>query len=848
MKYLDKIKDFFTVKPESEDRKEALRLKYQVYRELLGHNNDFLSVVADMEEKLSGDYIFDRRYIVDGVESITNHIKELVTKINELTGGSYPGLYSTMSNIAGEIEKLLTRKKMVPSGEFTTTYDKLSKDMVNLAGGKNANLGEIKSRLGLPIPEGFAITSASYARFMAHNGFLEKINEKLADLSIEHMDEITKTGREIQEMVINAEIPKDMEDCITHTFKEVFGQRDVNLSVRSSAIEEDDEFSFAGAYATFLSVKPSMILEKYKSVIASLFSSRAIFYYKTKGFKETDIAMAVGVLEMVNAKAGGVMYSLDPNDPQSSTIIINAIRGLGKCVVDGCVEPEAYTIKRTEPLQITDKRIPEQYTMVVCSLDGTIEESPMPDELIGSATLSDDEVLTLARYAVALEDHYGTPQDVEWALDQNGKLVILQTRPLAGISYDMEDSVPPTINGRNLIISNGVIACRGVGHGKAFLLRTDDDLKNFPEGAVLVARNTSPKYVTIMNKASAIITDVGGSTGHMASLAREYHVPSVLDTGNATELIKPGQEVTVDAVNCNIYDGYVEELIKYGEKKRNPLKETVVFKTLEHVLKHVVPLNLTDPEAVEFTAENCKTYHDITRFIHEKAMNEMFKITDVDRLGSGTGAVRMNTGLPVEILVIDLGGGYEGTPNIVQPEQIRSEPFNSFFKGMGTMRWPQGAPLDVKGFIGLVAHSASIPENHYEIMAQCSFVFISEHYMNFSVRLGYHLSTVEAFSSDHLNDNYIRFHFKGGGAHIDRRLRRVRLISEILKALHFDSVSVRDDVIDASLSKYKRSFIMRKLLLLGKLTAYTKQLDMVMYNDSVTDMYIKSFIKDHIAE
>ncbi len=175
-------------------------------------------------------------------------------------------------------------------------------------------------------------------------------------------------------------------------------------------------------------------------------------------------------------------------------------------------------------------------------------------------------------------------------------------------------------------MTKGVIACKGVGFGKAFILRDEEDLKDFPEGAVLIAKHTSPKFVTVMNKASAIVTDVGSATGHMASLSREYQVPTILDTEVSTSIIQDGQEITVDAINCNIYEGRVSELLEYAQQKKEPFKETHLFKTLEKVLKWVVPLNLTDPDSENFSPEYCKTYHDITRFAHEMSMHEMFSI------------------------------------------------------------------------------------------------------------------------------------------------------------------------------------------------------------------------------
>jgi pyruvate,water dikinase len=459
-------------------------------------------------------------------------------------------------------------------------------------------------------------------------------------------------------------------------------------------------------------------------------------------------------------------------------------------------------------------------------------------------SLGCEQIKTLAEYAIAIENHYKAPQDIEWAIDKDGTPYILQTRPLL-ILKEKTRSVPTHIEGYNVLIDRGVIACKGIGFGKAYIIRTEDDLKDFPEGAVLVAKHTSTKYVTVMNKAKAIITDVGGATGHMASLTREFQVPTILDTEIATDVIKDDQELTVDAINCNVYEGHVKELKEFAEKRDEPFKSTQLFKTLEGVLKWVVPLNLVDPADENFKAESCKTLHDITRFAHQKAMQEMFTISEESP--EEVEPVRLVAGIPLLVYLIDLGGGIKVVSKQIVPEDISSRPFNAFLKGLVALQWPEPRHFGVKSFLGMVAHTAEIPEAELEKMAEESFSFVSKEYMNFSIKLGYHLSVVEAYTGENLNDNYIRFFFKGGGASRERRLRRVRLISGILKKIDF-RVKVTEDVIDAMLTKDKQSHLEEQLEVLGRLTVYTKQLDALMYDDKSTESYMEDFLKSHLTQ
>ncbi|MCX7793434.1 MAG: PEP-utilizing enzyme [Thermodesulfovibrionales bacterium] len=829
-----------------EEPEALFKKKYSAFQNLLNKNNQVLEIMADMEEKLSGEFLFDRHYIESNISALKAGVKEIIDNLNNISKNKYTALYDRFNHIVLSIEKALSRKKEVPVGDLVIPFESIDREMLDFVGGKNANLGEIRNRLKMSTPAGFAITAYGYKRFMEHNGLVEKIKRRLPDLQIDNIEQLNRISREIQYMVISAEIPEDLDIAISEAIEKLKIKRLLtsNLAVRSSALHEDGDFSFAGQYSTFLNVPPELVKSKYKEVMASLFTPQAIFYYKSKGFEEYEMIMSVGVMTMVDAITGGVMYSRNPNSPLDDNIIISAIRGLGKCAVEGVVTPDTYIVSRPHPYTIIEKRIPVQETMLICKPDGGLEEILVPEEMQGRPCLSDEQIKELTDYAVKIEEHYKSPQDIEWAIDKEGRIYILQTRPLRVTQRGgHQQTIPRKIKGYNILLDRGVIACKGIGYGKAFVLKKEEDLKDFPEGAVLVARHTSTKFVTVMNRASAIITDVGGITGHMASLAREFQVPAILDTEIATEIIKQGQEITVDAFNCNVYEGRVEELLRFS-KRHEPFKNTELFKTLEKALKWIVPLNLVDPDDPNFKPEFCETLHDITRFCHEAGMNEMFRIKETPSGHFGE-ARRLLAGIPLSVSLIDLGGGIKQEEKRLLPEHIISVPFNAFFKGLISMKWPEPKPFDTKGFLAMMAHTATIPEQELRKTGEASFAFISKEYMNFSLRLGYHLSTVEAYAGENINDNYIRFFFKGGGAAMDRRLRRIRLITDILKRLDF-RVRVIEDIVDAVITKYRQKAIEERLQILGKLTVYTKQLDMVMYNDAITDLYIEEFVNEYL--
>ena len=842
-----KLKTAF-IKPSTRtsEMQEALKKRFQVFQKLLSSNNYVLELMANLSEKLSGEYLFDRAYINENVRKISEGVKDIIANINRLTPNKYSVLTERYEHIAAALNDLLTKRRVGQEDFYVKRFEGITKEMVESLGGKNANLGEVRNMISLPTPDGFGISSRAFMRFMEYNGFLSKLEEWLKKISIENYEELSKASRQIQDMVTGGEVPEDLREAILaelENLKLKTGLSDLKVSVRSSAMYEDTEYSFAGQYATFLNVPAADVIQRYKEVVASLFTPRAIFYFKTKGIEEYEMLMPVGVLNMIDAIAGGVIYTSDPNRPKNDDIIISAVHGLGKCVVDGTITPETYLVARNPSITIVERNIPLQTMMLFCKLDGEVGEIPLPKGVYGKPSINDEQIKLLSDYAITIERHYGCPQDIEWAIDKDGNPFILQTRPLRVLEADIV--IPTTVKGYNILIDKGVIACKGIGSGNVHIVRDDEDLKAFPEKAILVARHTSPKYVTVMNKASAIVTDFGGATGHMASLAREFQIPTILDTEMATEVLKNGQEITVDAFNCNIYDGRVNELIEFAQKKTNPFKETQIYKLLQKATKLIIPLNLLDPNAPEFNPEFCETFHDITRFCHEMAMHELFDIVGIS--SEHVGAVRFVSNLPVEIFLLDLGGGIGDFKGFVNPENLLSTPFIAFFKGLSAMRWPAGREVDAKGFVEAMFRTVTLSEEELKKVGEKSFAIVSGDYMNFAIRLGYHLSTVEAFAGENINDNYIKFFFKGGGAIIDRRLRRVRLIKEILKALGF-SVRVTNDVLNASLLKYRKDQIEKILEIIGRLTVYTKQLDMAMFNDAITDFYIEDFCKAYIKK
>ncbi|MFH1146200.1 MAG: PEP/pyruvate-binding domain-containing protein [Pseudomonadota bacterium] len=833
--------------PEAVSDSSLLKEKYICFQRLLAENNSILEIMADMEEKLSGEYLFDMAYVRSKCEELAGRTKSLIDNLCAVANGRYKELYQVFENIEAEIRALVEKKKSIPVSSLALPLAEITRDMVDIVGGKTANLGEIRNRINVPVPEGFAVSTYAYKTLIDYNEFQGKINEALASIDLNDIRAVAESSSKIQGYFLSARIPPDLESAMSNALQSLIDRcssRKIRLSVRSSAVFEDGESTFAGQYATMLNVAPEDLIPNYLHVIASLFSPRAIFYCKNRGFSEEDLAMSVGVFTMIDAKTSGVLYT-DGLDGARDKLTVNAVWGLGKYAVDGNVIPQTYVLSKDGSGNgKTVRDVGMQKVMLQCGPDGLVENS-VPSELLSRSCLTDDQLGAMRKYAVSIADHYGRPQDIEWALDEDDRLFILQSRPLRIAASNGPDLKYDMLPKDRIIIEKGDIACRGVGFGKAYVVRTDEDLDAFPPGAVLIARHTSPKFVTVMDKAAAIVTDIGSATGHMASLAREFQVPTILNTEIATQKVQSGSDITVDAVNGNVYEGIVE-VLRNAYKKEPLFKDTPIMKLLADVAKRSVPLNLVDPEAENFGPEFCRTYHDITRFAHEAAVNEMFGITDeID----GKQSLRLAAQMPLRIFVIDLGGGLKQVSgrNTAWIDDVSSIPLNAFLRGTRSIPWPEPRGVDARGLLSAIAGAPlQIPEGRGrdDELWDRSFCVISRQYMNFAMRLGFHLSTIEAYLDENLNSNYIHFFFKGGAAGFDRISRRVKLIASILESMDF-KVKCSNDVLSAKLLKYKMPDMERKLEDLGRLTVFTKSLDMALSSETAMVHYVKDFLSVH---
>jgi pyruvate, water dikinase len=840
------FRSLFRLEPAEEDIGAVFRFKYGLFKELLTSNTQLLDLITDLEEKLQGHQLFGMSYVRSNATRAVFHAFRMVKSLDVLSGHRYPSLYPVLESIHQKIKAELEQKKEIHAPALVLPYSEITKDMTDWVGGKNAHLGEVQNRLHLPIPQGFAITTAAYESFLAANDLVEEINKRKLEIDINDLETIQNVSQDIKEMITGALMPPALEEAILGAYAHLSaslapGGTQARVSLRSSAIGEDSELSFAGQYLTVLNVTSENLLASYKAVLASLYTPRAISYRLIKGIRDEDIAMSVACLQMIDAKASGVMYSRHPVLIMEDTVIINAVWGLGPYVVEGILTPDTYRVAKNVDLTILETTIHPKPVQLVNSPAGGVEEIPVPPGSQAAPCLTTEQIKTLASYAIKLEQHYGVPQDIEWALDQEARLLVLQARPLRLKSPEEGDvKATPRLPGYPLLLEGGAVACAGVGCGRAYHIREIEDLKDFPDGAILVARHSSPKFVMVMRRAQGIVADHGSVSGHMAALTREFGVPTILGVEGASEAIAPGMEITVDAYAGRVYQGRVPELLKLQRPRETHMTDTPVYQTLRRIADLVVPLHLLDPQAPTFTPESCQSLHDISRFVHELSYRVMFQVSDHISYEKG-GAVKLTAPIPLDLYIVDLGGGLVDRSSRVTVDNIASVPFQALMRGMlhEDLRGLEPRPIHVSGLLSVMREQ--MLSGPGERFGDRSYAVISAKYLNFSSRVGYHYSILDSYCGDNINNNYITFSFKGGAADDVRRNRRVRAIAKVMELQDF-AVKVKGDQVDARLLKYPRPVIEEKLEMVGKLLLFTRQMDMLMESEDSVDAVVQNFL------
>jgi pyruvate,water dikinase len=477
--------------------------------------------------------------------------------------------------------------------EFVKWFEDLRIEDVPSVGGKNASLGEMIRNLGergVSVPGGFAVTAYAYKYMIERAGIDVRIKEILSDLNTHDVNNLAERGQKIRDLIKNTPIPSELEESIRNHYREMenrYGQN-VDVAVRSSATAEDlPDASFAGQQETFLNVRgEDKLIQKVRECFASLFTNRAISYRVDKGFDHFGVYLSVGIQKMVRSDlaSSGVMFSIDTESGFSDAVYITGAYGLGENVVQGAVNPDQYYVFKPTLNQgykpILEKKLGTKELRMIYGESGT--EQQQVNELDKKRfVISDDEILTLAKWACIIEDHYQKPMDIEWAKDgESGQLFIVQARPETVHSQsDVAKLQTYVLEEKGNIIVEGEAVGSKIGQGDVNVIENAKEIGRFQKGQVLVTDMTDPDWEPIMKIAGAIVTNRGGRTCHAAIISRELGIPCVIGTGNGSEKMTHGQQVTIDCSQGvgRIYEGLLKYRVDEVELDNLPRTKTRIM-------------------------------------------------------------------------------------------------------------------------------------------------------------------------------------------------------------------------------------------------------------------------------
>lgn len=803
-----------------------MRKKYAAFKELLAYDNTCLELIADLEEIFYTSKYADHARVVWLASRLSEGVFGMADALEKMDPLRFRGIRKYLENIDLQVRSHLTSFSETDTAPPYVLPLSACVDKPHLAGGKAANLAVAARSPEIPVLPAFVVTTTACNRFFESNDLTGTLHRILRHVVLAETEEVSRLCRRAQAAVLAAEVPEEVAIELTKV-ADVFCAGGNTLALRSSAVSEDGKISFAGQFSSELGVERDKVLSAYKRVLASRYASRAVTYRILHGLADEEIPMAVLVMPMVDALAAGVMYTRDPDhgmgrEEGDGCLALYAVAGQGKYLVDGSLRPQV--------LSFTRNASPDP-------LDGpAVGEDPVLEPAIARE---------IAGMGMHLERIFAQPQDVEWVVDPGGRPYILQSRPIPSCQQptDPLQQLPGLHAATSTVLAEGLtLISSGFACGPVFLVDTVSDPAEIPFGAVILVHNLSPALVRVVGQVAAVVSQSGSRGSHFASVAREFGLP-VLTGDLSFASFTPGQLITVDAEGGRILSGCPQDL---AEDKGKSIRRRLPAR-LEAAIPFLTRLHLTDPQSPDFCYQQARSLHDLVRYMHEMGVVAMFSLVDT-RGAAMSGARKLSSELPLIMYILDLGDGLHAsaaTKAEVVAGDFKSPPLRSFWDGLADPEVPWSDSLTHMDWETFDRVSAGFFSKDARFLA--SYVAVSDTYLHVMVRFGYHFSVVDVFCGPRPDNNYINFRFKGGGAALDQRIRRLDFIDRVLGHFGFH-ITRRGDLLDAKYSRGKDVDILQRVTELGYILAMTRLMDMGLREPGQVDDLVANFMKKRASE
>jgi pyruvate, water dikinase len=808
-----------------------LQSLFNNFRRILFLNNAVLEDMAHMERALGGEYIFDRAFLEASVRTIASRVHHVTYNLNALTSNGYIPLYDRYQDIRMILDDILSGNVRALASAPALPLRAIGWELEPLVGIDLVCLAELQHHPGIRIVDGFVITAEGTQALI---GRKKSESDDTAHLSL-----------------------AEVRACISEQLKLLFGNRSsMRLFVTVTRIEGEEELvqevgrfslvpvadgpeveilmensSFTGPMLQSDAPDPSLdAVGRYVSCLERIIRSVST---------ESPGPLAVFVRRLLPAPLSGTIRTRARDAGLVEALAVTAnLQGANDA-------GDTFLLRRTYPFDLIRSTITPRPTgsRFPDGKRATDEGAAYAAFGRGSALVDIKTLKQLAETAITLERMLGSPVVVLWECRDDGTYCITGLSPRPVLLEEIPaDALAREQQEAEVLCRGGQMVQSGVAAGSVVHVTDDMPPADFPAGAVAVARAASPQLTLVLQKAAAIITENGTTTGHLATVARELRLPALFGVPDALTLLPPGTEVTVNAGETLVYRGILDLLLRHGAREMDLSPSDPEYRILRRLLRFIMPLNLVDPESPDFSPQGCRSFHDIIHFCHEKAVDELAHFQEHR---PGLGAIRtrrMNLGVPMDIRVLDIGGGM-ATPAGEAPtaEDTRSEPFSVFLNGLLTPEaWATDLPsLGLRDIFSSMPRSMGILSEPADSLGE-NLAIVSHDYMNLSLRLGYHFSVIDAHLGADGSRNYVYFRFAGGLADPERRARRAIFISRVLMALDF-MVSVTGDLVIGRLKAAEPTALRRSLSILGSLTAFSRQRDTGLYSDADTKALFKDF-------
>jgi pyruvate,water dikinase len=816
--------------PGGETGPGSARFLLRTFKRILGLNTRVLERMAQMDRALGGEYIFDKAFLESAVRDVCGLTHRVVYHLNGMAQEGHVDLYDAFLTVRDALEDILAGGMGPLAGRFTLPFTEIGLEMEPLVGLMSVGLAVLGRKMGLPAPDGLAVT-------------------------VTGMNVLAETAgggtRKDDSAQARAEVLAEIGEAVAALFKRLGGGRPLALSLVAAGHDGAGRVLAETSADTAEEAVQAVLklAEKYATGVAESGETAHVQSAALPSPGHTPVAVCLRPIPPASVRGTLETLAYDPGLPPAMLAVVQSAGAPAGGLVEHALETsvERHWLSRTAPHALLRSSIPSGLTDV-----STAGSRPPDTPARESDGLPQRMKVALAELGLAAERALGGPCRVSWALTPRGALWLTGFEPVIRddsdgtqqLEWEGEDDFSGLPGPEDILATGGQVACGGVGAGPVVLIEDDTITESVPPGAIGVARAATPGLSRIVPRLGALLAEVGTAASHLATVARENRVPAIFGV-KGVRTLEPGTMVTVDASEGVVYRGVAEALLRQSFMQETQVGSEPEFLVLRRLLRHIRPLNLVDPTAPGFDPAHCRTCHDIIHFSHEKAVEMLLSMDASGRSGLGAPR-RLREDSPFALGIVDLGGGLAPSglaqKGEVTLKHVESLPLRAFLEGLLLRDARRDAPAslsfgDIVAGMGRTSQALTATPGN----AGLNLAVAARDYANITLRLGYHFSVVDAVVSDRPEHTFVYFRFAGGFADGDRRVRRAGLILSVLDRLGF-AASRQGDLVVGKRKLMEAGEALHALRVLGALSAYTRQLDVELSSDEDVEVFAREFL------